>query len=40
MEQDAMSPLDSERCFTDEDMWRVHEQGTIDVEGERLKAEG
>jgi acyl-CoA dehydrogenase len=40
MEQDAMSPHDSERCFTDEDMWRVHKQGTIDVEGERLKAEG
>jgi alkylation response protein AidB-like acyl-CoA dehydrogenase len=40
MEQDAMSPLESERCFTDEDMWRVHEQGATDVEGERLKAEG
>ena len=23
MEQDAMSPRDSERCFTDEDMWRA-----------------
>jgi len=32
MEQDAMSPDDSERCFTDEDMWRVHEAGPTDPE--------
>ncbi len=32
MEQDAMSPDDSERCFTDEDMWRVHDHGLTDVE--------
>jgi len=25
LEQDAMNPDESERCFTDEDMWRVHE---------------
>jgi alkylation response protein AidB-like acyl-CoA dehydrogenase len=25
MEKDAMKPDESERCFTDEDMWRVHE---------------
>jgi len=25
LEQDAMKPDESERCFTDEDMWRVHE---------------
>lgn len=25
MEQDAMRPDESERCFTDEDMWKVHE---------------
>ena len=25
MEQDAMKPDDSERCFSDEDMWKVHE---------------
>ena len=24
MEKDAMNPKDSERCFTDEDMWDVH----------------
>ncbi|MBF0100410.1 MAG: acyl-CoA/acyl-ACP dehydrogenase [Desulfobacterales bacterium] len=24
MEKDAMNPDESERCFTDEDMWRVH----------------
>ena len=24
MEKDAMHPDDSERCFTDEDMWAVH----------------
>jgi hypothetical protein len=27
MEKDAMNPDESERCFTDEDMWRVHEEG-------------
>ena len=27
MEKDAMNPDDSERCFTDEDMWRVHDSG-------------
>ena len=32
MEEDAMSPDDSERCFTDEDMWRVHDQGPTEVE--------
>ena len=25
MEKDAMQPDESERCFTDEDMWNVHE---------------
>lgn len=25
MEKDAMNPDESERCFTDEDMWKVHE---------------
>jgi alkylation response protein AidB-like acyl-CoA dehydrogenase len=25
MEQDAMHPDETERCFTDEDMWKVHE---------------
>ncbi len=25
MEMDAMSPEETERCFTDEDMWRVHD---------------
>jgi acyl-CoA dehydrogenase len=25
LEQDAMHPDESERCYTDEDMWRVHE---------------
>ena len=25
MEKDAMSPDDSERCFNDEDMWKVHD---------------
>ncbi|MGD0277351.1 MAG: acyl-CoA dehydrogenase family protein [Syntrophales bacterium] len=24
MDQDAMNPDDSERCFTDDDMWKVH----------------
>jgi len=32
MEQDAMSPDESERCFTDEDMWRVHDAGPTDAE--------
>jgi len=27
MEKDAMNPDESERCFTDEDMWEVHETG-------------
>ncbi|MBN2283558.1 MAG: acyl-CoA/acyl-ACP dehydrogenase [Deltaproteobacteria bacterium] len=27
MEKDAMKPDESERCFTDEDMWEVHESG-------------
>jgi hypothetical protein len=40
MEQDAMSPDESERCFTDDDMWRVHEEGSELVEGRRLKVEG
>ncbi len=26
MEKDAMNPDESERCFSDEDMWRVHEE--------------
>lgn len=26
MERDAMNPIDDERCFTDEDMWEVHEK--------------
>jgi len=30
MEKDAMNPDESERCFTDEDMWRVHEKKTVD----------
>lgn len=33
MDQDAMSPDDTERCFTDDDMWRIHEAGPMDVEG-------
>jgi alkylation response protein AidB-like acyl-CoA dehydrogenase len=28
MEQDAMRPDDTERCFTDEDMWKVHTSTT------------
>jgi len=28
LEQDAMHPDESERCFTDEDMWKVHESET------------
>jgi len=27
MESDAMNPDDRERCYTDEDMWKVHENG-------------
>jgi alkylation response protein AidB-like acyl-CoA dehydrogenase len=27
LEQDAMTPDESERCFTDEDMWDVHDGG-------------
>ena len=27
MEKDAMKPDESERCFDDEDMWRVHDAG-------------
>jgi len=27
MEKDAMNPDESERCFTDEDMWEVHDSG-------------
>ncbi|MEW6531187.1 MAG: acyl-CoA dehydrogenase family protein [Thermodesulfobacteriota bacterium] len=27
MEKDAMKPDESERCYTDEDMWDVHNQG-------------
>lgn len=27
MERDAMRPDDSERCYTDEDMWEVHNRG-------------
>jgi len=30
MEHDAMSPDESERCFSDEDMWRVHEEKTAE----------
>jgi acyl-CoA dehydrogenase len=26
MEQDAMNPEEGERCYTDEDMWKVHEK--------------
>ncbi len=26
MERDAMNPIEAERCFTDEDMWDVHEK--------------
>ena len=28
MEKDAMNPEENERCFTDEDMWKVHESKT------------
>ncbi|MBN2225087.1 MAG: acyl-CoA/acyl-ACP dehydrogenase [Deltaproteobacteria bacterium] len=28
MERDAMNPDESERCFTDEDMWQVHDKVT------------
>ena len=27
LEQDAMHPDESERCFDDEDMWKIHESG-------------
>jgi len=27
MEMDAMKPDESERCYTDEDMWEIHERG-------------
>lgn len=27
MERDAMNPDDAERCFTDNDMWEVHDKG-------------
>ena len=30
MERDAMNPDESERCFTDEDMWDTHEKGAAD----------
>jgi alkylation response protein AidB-like acyl-CoA dehydrogenase len=30
MEQDAMSPDESERCYNDEDMWQVHEEGPVE----------
>jgi acyl-CoA dehydrogenase len=30
MEKDAMNPKESERCFTDEDMWDVHNQKVSD----------
>jgi len=29
LEKDAMKPDESERCFTDEDMWAVHEAGPV-----------
>jgi hypothetical protein len=25
-ERDAMKPDETERCFTDEDMWRIHDK--------------
>jgi acyl-CoA dehydrogenase len=31
METDAMNPDEAERCFTDEDMWRVHEEFGGDI---------
>lgn len=33
LEQDAMHPDESERCFDDEDMWKVHEQGAPGEKG-------
>ncbi len=33
MEADAMSPDESERCFTDDDMIRIHETGRRDRQG-------
>jgi alkylation response protein AidB-like acyl-CoA dehydrogenase len=30
MEKDAMNPKDSERCFTDEDMWDVHDRAATE----------
>jgi len=29
MERDAMRPDESERCYTDEDMWEVHNRGPV-----------
>ncbi len=31
MEQDAMKPDETERCFTDDDMWQIHETGPADA---------
>lgn len=33
LEKDAMTPDESERCFTDEDMWRVHEEEPAEAAG-------
>jgi alkylation response protein AidB-like acyl-CoA dehydrogenase len=30
LEQDAMHPDESERCFTDEDMWKIHNSAVAD----------
>lgn len=30
LEQDAMHPDESERCFTDEDMWKIHNSAATD----------
>jgi hypothetical protein len=30
LEQDAMHPDESERCFTDEDMWKIHNSAAAD----------
>jgi acyl-CoA dehydrogenase len=30
LEQDAMNPDESERCFTDEDMWKIHNSPAAD----------
>lgn len=35
MEKDAMHPDESERCFTDADMWDVHDRPTVRQEGQR-----